>query len=784
MCVKSIFIFCICLFWLGLYQCAYAQKGTINGKAIDQQTGLVIGFANIKLNGKPYVIADSNGLFKIEIEAGSVSLEISKTGYKLYTRKVRIGYDERINITCEMEQTSNELDRVVISASRQERKIATEAVSITSIQPYLIANTNSNTLSDVLNRVPGVSVVEGQAIIRGAVGWSYNVGSRVMVLLDDMPMMGADLGDVQWDLLPIEAAENIEVIKGPSSVLYGSSASSGTISVRTGWATNKPQTRIQIYQGITDNPSRSYSAWWERTSQPFNSGMFFSHKQKIKQWDIIWSGNIDANRNHLQLNDQFRARTYLKTRYRFKSIPGLAVGIGGNLMYKKGGRFFLWEDADSNILRPFSGSTGEDFYRIWSIDPYISYSRSNYTLSVRMRNYTIRRFVDKAVFPDEEDAVATQRALDINFRRNWTSGFSIVSGSYLTTMQSVGNVYPGRQVGYSGAVYAQGEFSKGRFNTSAGLRYEVNAIGNIEDSPGPLFRTGVNYKAAKRTFIRATYGEGFRFATVGERFVEDNVRGLNILPNPGLKSETGWYTEIGIKQGFKIGEFNASIDYAFFWQEYKDLIEFRFSQWRKDSFYIDYSVTPPAFISVPGLIGFRSVNIPLTRTAGMEFTLETDGRIGQIGIRSLCGYTFTYPVDLTEEPSLQNAGNYMQNFFKSMNGLDSAMLNSILPYRNRHLVKADVELSYKRWMLGYGTFYYSVYDKIDAPLYTVVPGLKGFYENIDNGDWVHNIRAGFSINNQVTVAILVNNLLNREYAIRPARIDQPRNFNLQVRITL
>ena len=58
-----------------------------------------------------------------------------------------------------------------------------------------------------------------------------------MVLLDDMPLMGADVRDVQWDLLPIEAAENIEVIKGPSSILYGSSASAGTVNVRTGWLT-------------------------------------------------------------------------------------------------------------------------------------------------------------------------------------------------------------------------------------------------------------------------------------------------------------------------------------------------------------------------------------------------------------------------------------------------------------------------------------------------------------------------------------------------------------------
>jgi len=42
---------------------------------------------------------------------------------------------------------------------------------------------------------------------------------------------------------------------------------------------------------------------------------------------------------------------------------------------------------------------------------------------------------------------------------------------------------------------------------------------------------------------------------------------------------------------------------------------------------------------------------------------------------------------------------------------------------------------------------------------------------------------GYAINSQVTIAFLANNMFNREYAIRPARVDQPRNFNVQLRMS-
>lgn len=775
----SLFIFVINFF------AASAQQATISGLVRNIYTNEPVKMVSIKTDDGKTAIADTNGFFKVSVTAGKRAVYANSVGFKPASYMVRVAEDDNVSIVIYMEPVVSELDRVVVTSSKHEKQVARETVSISLIKPSLIQNTNANTLSDVMNRVPGVSVVEGQALIRGGVGWSYNVGSRVMVVLDDMPMIGGDAGDVHWDLMPIEAAEQIEVIKGPSSVLYGNSASSGTIALQTGWATNKPQTRIQFYQGITDAPSRKQAVWWERTSQPFFSGAFLSHKQKFGNFDLVSSANVYTERSYIELNDQYRARAYMKTRYRFSSVPGLTAGVNGTLLFKKAGRFFLWSDADTNILKPFNGSTGQDFYRIWSIDPHITYFKPNkYKLSLKMRHYNITRFVDTVAFPGENNAVANSQAYDLNFNKQWFKGFSTTSGIYATRVWAVGNVYKGNHNAYSGAAFTQAEYQYGRWNTSAGLRYEMNAQGAIEETQRPLFRAGVNYAVASKSFLRASYGEGFRFPTITERYVEDRVSVLDVLPNVNLKSERGWYTEIGFKQGFKIANFNASFDACFFWQEYENLIQFQFKQWVQDSFYIDYNSTPPQFVGIPGKIGFKAVNFPNTRTAGYEIALDGEGNIGNFYFTTLCGYTYTYPVDLDSASQLKSFGNYMKGFFEAMNGLSNEEHTAILPYRNRHLVKLDFDTRYKRFGVGYSAQYYSLYEKLDAAMFILIPGMENYFAQAGSGNWVHNVRTNYQLNNSVTLAFIVNNVANREYTTRPGRLDSPRNFLLQLRVNL
>jgi outer membrane cobalamin receptor len=144
----------------------------------------------------------------------------------------------------------NYLDEVVISAGKFEQKLSDVTVSMEIIKPSLIENKASQTLDIIMNQVPGVVVSDGQASIRGGSGYSYGAGTRVLMLVDEMPMISADAADIKWNYLPLENLEQVEVIKGASSALFGSSAMNGVINMRTAYAKDKPQTSVSSVWGI------------------------------------------------------------------------------------------------------------------------------------------------------------------------------------------------------------------------------------------------------------------------------------------------------------------------------------------------------------------------------------------------------------------------------------------------------------------------------------------------------------------------------------------------------
>ncbi|MBC7381763.1 MAG: TonB-dependent receptor [Bacteroidia bacterium] len=747
-----------------------AQNLTLKGIILDGITLQPLSFTTIIFDKTQTAITDSNGIFILKMDPGKHTLKVSRVGYQNYENPYEELLTGNREIQILLEPFVNQLGQVVIAGSRSAKQVAREITSVNIIQPYLISNTNATDLAEVLNKVPGVNVIDGQPTIRGGVGFSFNTGSRVAILLDDMPLLGADLGDVRWNFLPIESAEQIEVIKGSASVLYGSSALNGTVNVRTGWGNSKPQTKIQFYEGVSSNPKRKETIWWTPTHHPFNAGAFFSHKQSWGKFDLVWCGNTNLVSSHIQKADTYRGRTYIKTRYRVNK--NLSYGINLNLMYEQAGRYFLWQNADSGALKPLDNYVVDDFYRIFSFDPHVDWVKGKSTHAFKTRIYQIRRYVDPVLFPKDNDAIANLYAFDYNFKRNLGKRFFITAGNYSTTLWSVGNVYKGEFTGFSTAVYSQLEYRYKRWNAVIGGRYEINGLAQLVEPTGLLKRIGGNYEITSKTFIRANYSEGYRFPTIGEKYVEDRAAGLNIFPNPTLVSEKGWTAEIGLQQGFKIGNFVGAIDFAVFNQQYDSMIEFRFGQW------VSALEDPPS-----GKFGFKSVNIGKTRIAGYEISLTGEGRIGDVLIRTIGGFTYSMPVNLSTNPELRDWNNYSEAFFGSMGKLDSSKYyKALLPYRNRKTGKWDIEGTYRKFSLGYTFNYYSTYEKVDEFIPVFIPSIKDFFARAGDGDFVQNARTSLQINQQTRISFIVNNFTNREYATRPGKVDPPRSFNIQLRV--
>lgn len=761
-----------------------AQNLVVQGRVSDMVTDESLEFCTVILDKKNTASTDTGGFFRLKTQPGRHTLKISRVGYRVY--EVTFEQDEPgiKNFKIELEPFENTLDQVVVAGSRENKKVSREVTTINIIKPYLIENTNSTDLSQVVNRIPGVQVVDGQATIRGGVGFSYNTGSRVAVLLDDMPLLGADYGDARWKFLPIEAAEQIEVIKGSASVLYGSSALNGTINLRTGWPGRKPQTKIQAYQGIMQNFERKVINWWEPSTQPFNNGIMFSYKQAFGPFDLVWAGNVSSQRSHLQYGDEFRARTYIKTRYRPKGNPNMSFGINGCMMYEKSGHFFLWNDGDTGALKQLNGIKPlDELFVITTIDPHFDYKHGHFNHAVKGRFYQIHRIVDKTRFPGYADPMANLYTFDYSNRYKAPRLFAATSGIYATALWAQGSVYKGEFAGASFAAYTQPELNIGRFNVVLGARYEVMNVGTTIYNTGLLKRFGVNYAAAAKTFLRFNYSEGYRVPTIAERFVEDNVSFLYVLPNPDLQPERGWTAEVGLQQGFRIRNFVASADVALFVQQYQRMIEFTFNEWVRAQVLVDSLGNVTVIQSKQG---FKAINIGDTRAGGFELSVTGEGKIGDVMIRTIAGYTYALPVNMSADNRLEGVAYYLDQFATSMGiaKIDSGtyLRNILLPYRNRGTGKIDLELTYSKFSFGYGMFYYSVYEKVDEFVLTL-PGVKSFFNRAGNADIIHNLRFSYQPVKNASVGFLVNNAGNREYATRPGKMDAARTFVLQLRMS-
>ena len=225
-----------------------------------------------------------------------------------------------------------------------------------------------------------------------------------------------------------------------------------------------------------------------------------------------------------------------------------------------------------------------------------------------------------------------------------------------------------------------------------------------------------------------------------------------IVPNPQLQSETGWSTEIGIKQGFKISGFQGYLDVAAFWSEYQDMIEFNFQN-----------------------LGFQSQNVGGTVIRGFDTTIAGQGSVGNVSTNVLAGYTYLNPQFQEFDNTAVAAGEIPTE--GQLNALFSSSDENILKYRSRHSGKVDVESSYKNFSIGVAGIYNSQIAAIDFVFQEIVPGLRDFREANPEGNLVLSARVAYKIlDGKGKFSIIGNNLANKMYSIRPGLIEAPRSI--------
>jgi iron complex outermembrane receptor protein len=335
-------------------------------------------------------------------------------------------------------------------------------------------------------------------------------------------------------------------------------------------------------------------------------------------------------------------------------------------------------------------------------------------------------------------------------------------------VESNSPLYAGIHTQTNYATYAQLDFRWEIISITGGVRNEWFIVDKNRYQK-TVKRAGINIEITRSTFLRASYGEGYRFPSIAERFITTSVGGLNIFPNATLQPELGTNYEAGIKQGFKISNWSGFVDFALFQTYYDNMVEFNFGQWQS-------AFTINSF-------GFKSVNIGNTRISGYEISVGTQGTIGPVGLNIIAGYTSINPKVINADAVFATDSASPANVF-TYKKASTDTSNNELKYRFNHMAKADIELTWKRFLLGVSMRYNSYMNNIDKAFVVlpIVPGIQRAREMNKDGDYFWDMRLGVTVNKHVKLFYIVSNLLNHESLTRPADMRPTRLSSVKMTI--
>ena len=766
---------------------------TINGKITDKKTGESIPFPLINSSEGTKVLADFDGYFLLEVNAFPVTLIVAAPEYVSDTIIVSGPGELTIQLVSEASlQPEGELENVVVVASRRRQRVEEVPISLEIIKPDLINNKGITDLEQAVDQVPGAYSMDGQVSIRGGSGFSYGAGSRVLVLWNEVPLLSGDAGDAKWNAIPIENAQQVEVIKGASSVLYGSGALNGIISLIEREPTKETYLMAKVQTGVYDNPKRSTLQWWDNGKNPMTHQADVSFGKQWKDIGLNLGGYGYSTDGYRQGETEDRARINGTVYYKPSKLKQLKASLGWNAQYSKAGNFIIWQ-SDTFAYQPAGGAdtsiagsslTYNRGLRL-TIDPSVRYYDkfgNKHQLKTRYYLTDNRNYTNTG-----QSSKAEVKYGDYQFQRGWNNNAWVLTAGTSFTANKVKSYLYGDHQSLNGALYAQGEKRWKKLDITAGIRFEYFEQDKRQgdsyyyigkDSTRlpviPVVRAGVHYQLFKYTHLRASFGQGVRYPSVAERYTQTSVGSLNVFPNASLKPEKGWAAEFGIKQALKIGNWKGFADGAVFVNHYSNMMEFTFG------YYLPAGVIPSANENSPlyfkNFLGFRAENAEEATISGLDFSISGEGNIGKVKLQTLMGYTYMNPVSENRDSA------YLQSFSDSS--------SSMLKYRFRHLAKFDMQLTYFGFSLGgsmrLNSFMFNIDRVFEDGVFgqQILPGLKQYRKDNNGVSIVFDARIAYEFLEHYRFSFIVNNIANAEYSGRPGDIQAPRSFIVQFQYKL
>ena len=543
-------------FLISIVQISFSQQHPIKGVVISNNSPLE--GATITIEGTNIgTITDQYGNFNLNIsKIKNTKIIISYLGYKPQ-KYIIVSHTKDIGII-ELHQ-ENQLNEVVISGTLKPVSKLNSPVPVeVYTKDFFIAN-------------PSPSVFESIGIINGVrpqlncnicntgdIHINGQEGSYTMVLIDGLPIVSGLSTVYGLTGIPQSLIEQIEIVKGPASTLYGSEAIGGLINLITKVPENTSKFSFDTFG----------SGWGE-----FNTDLGYKYNLNNKSQGIVginyfnYSNPIDNN------DDGFTDLTLVDRISIFNKI-----NIRNKLSIATR---FVYEDrwgGEMNWNKNYRGGDniyGESIFtkRIELFGKYTF--NENLFFQFSFNNHNQNSIYGKTIFDANQSIGFSQLIWNKNFKSNdfiigiayrYTHYDDDTTATYnenLMSNQAEITNLPG--------LFIQDEIKIGEYNSLlVGFRYDYNSI------HGNIFTQRLNYKILnkkKSSTLRLSIGSGYRIARV---FTEDHAAltgAREVVFLDDLNPEKSWNTNINFvkkiyaKQGYIIN-FDSSI----FWTEFSNKI--------------------------------------------------------------------------------------------------------------------------------------------------------------------------------------------------------------------
>jgi vitamin B12 transporter len=412
----------------------------------------------------------------------------------------------------------------VISATRSLKSISRVAENVEVVTKEDIELMNAHTLADVLNNVNGVQVSftgtsPGSSAILQVQGSSFE---HVLVLVDGVRINDVSGGIADVSLIPVQMIDKVEVIKGPTSSVWGSSLG-GIVNVIT---------KAPAGDGTHGMVSGAYG---ERNTGDFRAEV---NGKKNGIGYYLYAGRLQTDGFRPREADS-RNSLYAKLSYDF-SKDTIAIF---NILYNKAQN----ESGDFEDFGLRVDTKDELMLSSLSLKSRLSDAVSldvSARASQKLSGATTTDIIAGTITPSDSHDNKYGASAKLEYRQGI---HSVVFGAdydlYQTKASFLGE---DRFDEHISAVYLNDTFALGKLSIIPGIRLDSIDIGNTSLKETALSPSlGATYEFARKTIIRGVVASGFNTPAVADLFADS----IFFVKNPDLKLEKVWSYQIGVETG-------------------------------------------------------------------------------------------------------------------------------------------------------------------------------------------------------------------------------------------